>query len=955
MALCLRYHRQIIEELIESDGLLILGAGLGILEIIAKLVELHANHESLVFILNLSQNDIEFIEMRLMTNTKRNAKHGNHKLFFNVNGDISSQNRQNMYLSGGCIAITSRILVTDLLSNIVPFQSITGILVHNAHQLPKSANLSFVLEIFRKNNKQGFIKGFSEHASKFCGYTCLKDVMKRLFVSKVHIWPRFRSVVSDSFEERNGKNKIEHEEFHLELTDSMRMIQECVMEIIEGLLNELRQTTFISVSITVENGLFNDFEYILYVAFKPYWNKLSQKTKGLISDLVNLKRLLLYVVSYDALTFYRHLISMRNASIDKTTNIPKSLWLYTDSAEKLFVASKSRVYQWFPNDKKRKRKRQDESCNKRRKLTVNKRQNMNTNHNDKDDEYEYGEDGMLNIHLEINPKWKVVMTAIHEIRKLQNEHKDTLTAPVLIVCEKKCTAKQLSQIISTGTEQVMHKYWQRYLGHIAHYNQIQNGNDLSDKQRENNCLLTCYQRIKDAERKQSQIDHYLSVNGIDLDDDDDLLDEDSNKNTIDDPFIDLTNDERKQNAELLSAFEADATHSTFRNQTNDEESGKKEQFAFGDALDRLCAGLRNREYVKNRSKIIIHCLEDDSDNNTNLLLWQLRPQFVILYDMDATFVRRLETFHGYYPSRHLRTYLLFYKDSVEEQMYLSHLEREKKSALSLIHEKAELILPKNIDGKVDESKLELPSQQLGTSKRSQVNAMDEIIVDVREFRNCTNLPLLLYRENVNVIPVTLKVGDYILSPTLCVERKCISDLFSSMMHGRLYDQILQMVRYYEHAILLIEFDEKKPFSLQNVKDIPSQINLANIISKLVILTKHFNTLTILWSRSPLITTKIFKTLKAKRAQPDLSTSIGITNSNNDHLNEDEEDDAHTPKDILRSLPGVNHSNVDKILSECQSLKDLCSKSKDQLFQMLAVKDAKLLYHFLHTNFFNQQI
>eukprot|EP01083_Nonionella_stella_P310281 1101860_1 len=142
MALCLRHHREIVQELMENDALLIMGTGLGILEVIAKFVELYGHHESLVFILNLSQNDIEFIEMRLMSNMKTDNTN-NHKRFLNVNGDISSQNRQNMYLSGGCIAITSRILVTDLLSNAIPFQSITGILVHNAHQLPTSANLSF--------------------------------------------------------------------------------------------------------------------------------------------------------------------------------------------------------------------------------------------------------------------------------------------------------------------------------------------------------------------------------------------------------------------------------------------------------------------------------------------------------------------------------------------------------------------------------------------------------------------------------------------------------------------------------------------------------------------------------------------------------------------------------------------------------------------------------------------
>merc|ERR1712154_110312 len=98
------------------------------------------------------------------------------------------------------------------------------------------------------------------------------------------------------------------------------------------------------------------------------------------------------------------------------------------------------------------------------------------------------------------------------------------------------------------------------------------------------------------------------------------------------------------------------------------------------------------------------------------------------------------------------------------------------------------------------------------------------------------------------------------------------------------------------------------------------------------------------------TTKIFKTLKSKRPQPNLNTSVTITNESVDDDNCNEED-KHTPKDILRSLPGVNHKNVDNILNECQSLKDLCSKNKEEILELLGIKDGNLLYHFLHTNFF----
>lgn len=53
---------------------------------------------------------------------------------------------------------------------------------------------------------------------------------------------------------------------------------------------------------------------------------------------------------------------------------------------------------------------------------------------------------------------------------------------------------------------------------------------------------------------------------------------------------------------------------------------------------------------------------------------------------------------------------------------------------------------------------------------------------------------------MSVVPITLEVGDFILSPDICVERKSIGDLFSSFQSGRLYTQAEAMCRYYEVRI-----------------------------------------------------------------------------------------------------------------------------------------------------------
>jgi DNA excision repair protein ERCC-4 len=96
--------------------------------------------------------------------------------------------------------------------------------------------------------------------------------------------------------------------------------------------------------------------------------------------------------------------------------------------------------------------------------------------------------------------------------------------------------------------------------------------------------------------------------------------------------------------------------------------------------------------------------------------------------------------------------------------------------------------------------------------RKQVEKQMQVVVDMREFGS--SLPCVLHQQGIKILPVTLEVGDYILSPDICVERKSIADLFSSFSSGRLYHQAETMSRYYRLPVLLIEFSQDKSFSFQ---------------------------------------------------------------------------------------------------------------------------------------------
>ena len=114
------------------------------------------------------------------------------------------------------------------------------------------------------------------------------------------------------------------------------------------------------------------------------------------------------------------------------------------------------------------------------------------------------------------------------------------------------------------------------------------------------------------------------------------------------------------------------------------------------------------------------------------------------------------------------------------------------------------------DEKASDLKLSLDTRNQSKKKESSLGAR-KVVVDVREFRSA--LPSMLHANRIALIPRTLAVGDYVLSPEICVERKGISDLFQSFGSGRLYNQAEAMGRHYKYPCLLIEFNPDKPFSL----------------------------------------------------------------------------------------------------------------------------------------------
>uniref|UniRef100_A0A3P8RP92 DNA repair endonuclease XPF n=1 Tax=Amphiprion percula TaxID=161767 RepID=A0A3P8RP92_AMPPE len=229
--------------------------------------------------------------------------------------------------------------------------------------------------------------------------------------------------------------------------------------------------------------------------------------------------------------------------------------------------------------------------------------------------------------------------------------------------------------------------------------------------------------------------------------------------------------------------------------------------------------------------------------------------------------------------------------------------------------------------------------------QEQSREPSRVIVDMREFRS--ELPSLLHRRGLDIDPVTLEVGDYILTPDTCVERKSVSDLIGSLQSGRLYTQCLSMTRYYRKAVLLIEFDPAKPFSLMARSDFRHEISSNDVSSKLTLLTLHFPRLCILWCPSPHATAELFLELKQGQPEPDASAAQAVT-AESDLVAESTDLYNPGPYDFLLKMPGVNMKNYRALIKNADSLADLAKLSQNKLEEILGNADnVKLLYEFLH--------
>lgn len=822
-----------------------------------------------------------------------------------INSDATGvEKREKMYSHGGIVSVTSRILVVDFLTSIMDPEKVAGIVVLKAEKVTATSSEAFILRLFRQKNKDGFIKAFSDQPEPFAmGFAPLATSLRNLFVRSAYLWPRFHKDIADNLEHR----KADVIELEVMMTPSMRDIQIAILECIEAVMGEIKKAHSQDLDLeewSTDAALHRNFDQIVRRQLDPVWHRVSFRVKQLISDLSSLRVLLQAVLTYDCVTFNKYIenIFETNNTATKAKHQDQSAWLFLEAANTIFTLARRRVYKSKSGSE----------------LAV----------------------GVLppdlESTLEEQPKWEQLAEALKEIH--ENAHfnppSDSANSTILIMCSDMRTCSQIKQYLETmhskdleGTDDPSGKILLKRK--FAEY--------LNWKESSKTVNSAIFQEKFEQEKAKEAQKRGASTfrgRGAPM----------NKRRRVRGGSATAATPGRPVPAEGVIDLTALAEEML----DGDESAAKQDGQA--DPLENM---EDYYELLDLDDLVVVMPYDGDNDDR---ILEELKPRHVIMYELDSAFIRRIEIYRAIYPSINLRVYFMFYGGSVEEQRYLSIIRREKDAFTRLIKEKGSMALTlthHNAAENPEDHFLRTINTRIagggGGGGRTKATAQPpHIIVDVREFRS--SLPSLLHARAQRLIPCQLTVGDYILTPDICIERKSLKDLISSFQSGRLFNQCEQMTQYYKTPVVLIEFDANKSFHLDPFSSFDKDTNhsgggtadLTSLQSKLVLLALSFPKMKFIWSSSPFETAEIFELLKRSNGEPDPMTCVnyGLVDPNSTAVKNS------AAMEFLESMPGVSAKNSWNVSSRVENVRELVGKSVEEMVAMIGPERGRMLSRFL---------
>ncbi|KAF0318970.1 DNA repair protein [Colletotrichum asianum] len=918
LSLPLEYQQTLFQELRNEDELVVLARGLGLMRLVTNLLHSYdAAGNNLIILVGAEDRENNWIGEALAEHAAISMSPNARGLTV-VNTDFTSVGaREKMYARGGIFSITSRILVVDLLTNLLDTEKVTGLVVLHADRVVATSLEAFILRIYRQKNKAGFLKAFADNPDPFStGFSPLSTMMRNLFLKKASLWPRFHVTVAQSLE---GKKTAEVIELNITMTDAMRDIQNSILECVEVSIHELKKgnTGLEKEDWNLDSALHKNFDVIIRRQLDPNWHRVSWKTRQIVNDLSVLRGMLSSVLTLDAVSFLQHLDTIHAAHSPPpgSTRQNQSPWLFLDAAQTIFETARRRVY-----------------------AASSKAATADANIDS------------LKPVLEEQPKWAWladILTEIDNSMHFDPPARDDSNGTILIMCGDTNTCRQLRDYLQT-----MH--------FKPKVEKDPSAEDEEDEDQPSAAFMT-RRKLRNYLRWKKE---FAQVNATLFSENQKALNGATDR--AGQPLRGKSNKRRRmrgggaggqsltraENGSIMQFFErpGEVEDLMAEVQITEEEAEQKPEIVT-DPLENMEDYYQLYEM---QDLVVIHAYDGDHDEH---VLEEVKPRYIIMYEPDAAFIRRVEVYRSSHNDRNVRVYFLYYGESVEEQRYLSSVRREKDAFTKLIKERASMSLVMTVDPHGVEDPQEaflrtINTRIAGGGRLAATAQPPRVVVDVREFRS--SLPSLLHGRSMIIVPCMLTVGDYVLSPNICVERKSISDLISSFKDGRLYAQAETMFQHYKNPMLLIEFDQNKSFTLEPFADLSGSLNSiaptnvsSDLQSKLVLLTLAFPKLRIIWSSSPYQTAEIFESLKSQEDEPDPIAAVRA-GLDEDMKAEDQSFNLE-PQEMLSAVPGVNPKNIMRLVLATENLREVANLNERELEPMVGKEAGRHIYGFFNRN------
>ncbi|OII72125.1 ERCC4-like helicase domain-containing protein [Cryptosporidium ubiquitum] len=871
--------------------LIILSKGLGVFNVVYNyLSKIEINAGNSIFILNLSISEIDCFRLFVQSMDQRsydgdidqfksNTSLLSNKIV-NINSEMNLNKRKVFYNKGGIYIITSRILLTDLLSERLNFSNIDGIILINAESLNvRNWNDAFILQLYKSKNPNGFIKGISQRPEILNqGYFGPGIAMRYLGTTDLFLYPRNNVIVEDSFK---LSQKIKVIEKSVKASEYFYTIQKCIKVLLEKGLDQILkldpniEVTLCDLLYSSSKKLKNKIELLTH----DLWCKMTPKLRQITKDILYIRNLLELLYLLDASEFFVCLEYIQSSKL-----IDKS-WMLTKEFETLYKVSRSRIFK------------------------INER-NIN---------YSSGTESPFSLSLEVNPVHIQLIDIILNIGKELTENDISALTQESNLCDKlliKENEVDLDCDLNSSEKNIDLKIDGEIIDE-----EIDNAENDLDKIE---YLQTSEKNIEVCSKilENSNLVYHLPEYRVLL-----IVPDEFCLTITEIEFLLLNGPQNFSAMKLIEIFQNIELNLTpnfpniiskiipsFGVTINSNEkfhcfnqlrlvlskliqnsSGTQYPFSSKDTTIKSIPNLniyRNKgldEIITNNRinpKIIItHPSVNVQGKFWNILSLN-SPHLIIMLDPDISLLREIELFTAISEKKTelpLQVIMITIQNSIRHEKLLNTIKNEELSWISLERHKKTLVVPLS-DITEGEILTKLNFSSICQDRPENENIVQRVIVDIREFRS--SLPYQLFCKGIKIIPMSLEIGDYVISRDVCIERKSLPDLINSLNNGRLFTQLQWISKHYSVPVILIELNNlTELLNHQGIQQSfsPIKSNSKDIYLRLILLMRHFPNIKFIWSSNSSFSSLIILHIKNNREQPNLkdasALNTGIINVN----------------------------------------------------------------------------